>query len=299
MALGGFGDPSASDDWLNAGEGAHKRFQRDFGYAGCNSRSDTRQRRIARGRINAVRAAFKAGVTLTTVMDVATNVTSKGFAAEHAELHHYTTFDGLSGIYKSKTMWATNYRDLNDAKEVYQVYQLRGALVEVLTVRFNLLLTNYYQRNERVRRAIDETGGGVTGIAADQASRMVSAFYDTIARNSAPLDPYIVSFCTHAADDYARQHGLLSQWRGYGGGGGYCLVFETQKLIDLLKLEFAAHYWVMSPRLDQVRYHTDSLSIDAVFGPLLEETNRLLSAIIENTKIPEIVWRTSFGRHHF
>jgi hypothetical protein len=107
-----------------------------------------------------------------------------------------------------------------------------------------------------VRRAIDEFGGNVASIAGDQAQRMVSSFYDTMSRPSAPLVPYIVSFCTHARDAYAREQGLLSQWRGYGGGGGYCIVLDTAAMVDLLQREFNAHYWVMPPKLGLVHYHT-------------------------------------------
>ena len=40
------------------------------------------------------------------------------FASGHPELHHYTNFDGLSGIYTSRTLWAVNYRHLNDTREI-------------------------------------------------------------------------------------------------------------------------------------------------------------------------------------
>jgi hypothetical protein len=51
-------------------------------------------------------------------MDLITQVAAADFACGHPELHHYTNFDGLSGIYASRTLWAVNYRHLNDTREI-------------------------------------------------------------------------------------------------------------------------------------------------------------------------------------
>jgi hypothetical protein len=202
-------------------------------------------------------------------MNLITEFTPADFASSHPELHHYTNFDGLAGIHKS----------------------CEQPLVEALTKRFGLLLQERQRKHAYVQRAIEETGGGVAGIAAGQAQKMVRSFYDTMLRSAAPLDLYVTSFCTHADDPYAREHGLLSQWRGYGGGGdgGYCIVFETAGLVDLLRREFAAHYWVMALRIDQVHYYSDNFSVEGIFAPLLSESDKLLSALMDHTEIPEAV----------
>jgi hypothetical protein len=70
-------------------------------------------------------------------MNLFMRVTAKGFASKHPELHHYTTLQGLAGIRRSRTLWATNYHDLNDTKEIIQ---LRDPLVETISGRFKLLL---------------------------------------------------------------------------------------------------------------------------------------------------------------
>jgi hypothetical protein len=36
---------------------------------------------------------------------------------EHKKLYHYTNWDGLSGILKTKSLWATHYRFVNDSSE--------------------------------------------------------------------------------------------------------------------------------------------------------------------------------------
>lgn len=49
-------------------------------------------------------------------------------------------------------------------------------------------------------------------------------------------DHYVVSFCK-ASDAWGSQHGLLSQWRGYGLDGGYAIVFDRERLGALLEQE--------------------------------------------------------------
>jgi DUF2971 family protein len=214
-------------------------------------------------------------------MDIITQVAMADFASSHPQLHHYTNFPGLEGIHKSQTLWAINYRHLNDTKEVKV---LEEPLIEALTKRFSPLLED----NAEVRMFAKETGGGIAEIAAYQATRVVQGFYDTLFRSPAPLDIYVTSFCTHANDQYANKHGLLSQWRGYGGeDGGYCIVFDTAALIELLQRECRATYWIMPLKLAQVHYRTADLSVEDVFAPLLIETHKLFSALLDDTKIPE------------
>jgi len=64
-------------------------------------------------------------------------------------------------------------------------------------------------------------------------------------------------------------------------------VFDTAALIELLQRESRAHYWLMPLKLDQVQYRTAELSVEDVFAPLLIETHKLFSALLDDTKIPE------------
>ena len=41
-------------------------------------------------------------------------------------------------------------------------------------------------------------------------------------------DVFICSFCAHKQDSYEANHGLLSQWRGYGVDGGVAIVLDTR-----------------------------------------------------------------------
>ena len=58
----------------------------------------------------------------------------------------------------------------------------------------------------------------------------------------------------------------------------------------------------MSPRLDKVHYHTVSISIDAIFGPLLRKTDELFSAFITHAPIPDttmgyFLWAAPLFKH--
>jgi len=220
-------------------------------------------------------------------MNLITDICESDFPLSHSELHHYADFAGLEGIFKNQTLWASNYQQLNDTKETAI---LEVPLIEALTKRFRPLVEAKQRTIPQVRKAVEECGGDLNKISADLASDLVKSFYDTVARGTAPLDYYVTCFCTHAKDDYARENGLLSQWRGYGGpDGGFCIVFDSAALIPLLQKEFEAHYWTVPPRLAAVNYHTADFSVEGIFKLLLDECDNVLSAALTNAPYPEIV----------
>jgi hypothetical protein len=216
-------------------------------------------------------------------MNIVAEFTESDIASSYPELHHYVDFGGLEGIFKNQTMWATNYRHLNDTTEAAN---LKVPLIETLNKRFHTLVEARQLTSPQVRNAVRDSGGDLDKISADLARDLVHSFYTA----AAGLDFYVACFCTHASDDYARDHGLLSQWRGYGGPeGGYCIVFDTASIIPLLKKEYEAHYWTMPPKLALVHYATPSFSIEDIFKPLLDEADSLLSALLSNAPPPETV----------
>ncbi len=220
-------------------------------------------------------------------MNLITDICESGFPPNHPELHHYADFGGLEGIFKNQTLWASNYRQLNDTKETAI---LEEPLIEALRKRFRPLIEAKQRTIPQVRKSIEEFRGDLDKISADLARDLVKSFYGTAARGAAPLDYYVTCFCTHAEDDYARENGLLSQWRGYGGpDGGYCIVFDTAAIIPLLQKEFEAHYWTVPPRLAEVNYYTTDFSVEGIFKPLLDECDNVVSAALTNGPYPEIV----------
>lgn len=77
-------------------------------------------------------------------------------------------------------------------------------------------------------------------------------------------------FCSHVHDNpYEREHGLLSQWRGYGREGRYALVFDTKQLSELLKSEeqqFRYPHLVLA----DVVYNDSDLDFPEKFKPLID-----------------------------
>lgn len=106
-------------------------------------------------------------------------------------LYHYTTADGLKGIVKSKTIWASDYRFVNDATE------------------FSYGLSFFEQAIERAR----------------SQHPLHSDVIDVIGRFRKAIPEFsllIASFCEHGD--------LLSQWRGYNGAIGYAVGVDADWL---------------------------------------------------------------------
>ncbi|MBW9117019.1 DUF2971 domain-containing protein [Rhizobium cauense] len=115
-----------------------------------------------------------------------------GSSNQHPRLFHYTTLQGFLGIISSKVIWATNIHYLNDSEEF--AYGLA------------------YLRTEAEAR-VETAPSGHQAILLRVAS-LVDFFKQGYV--------YTASF---AEDD-----DLLSQWRGYGAGGGVCLGFVVSDL---------------------------------------------------------------------
>src|ERR1700674_1388241 len=125
-----------------------------------------------------------------------TDVVDVEFAATHPELHHYTDRAGLSGILASNRLWATRFRDLNDSTEAQVI---RDPLCSVLSARFFSILRRRRQET-RVRRALQKSRQTLATAARETAIGLVGSFYKVTFAGTGPLEPYIVSFCTHADD---------------------------------------------------------------------------------------------------
>ena len=70
------------------------------------------------------------------------------FAHSYPELHHYTSYAGLSGILESQTIWATHFFHLNDSSEVSL---LRDPLTVAVKRRFVRALIDRQRTSVRLR----------------------------------------------------------------------------------------------------------------------------------------------------
>ena len=204
----------------------------------------------------------------------------------HPEVFHYTDKDGLFGILESQTLWATHARHLNDTTELQLAQgiladRLVPTVKKVIGKRFRDADSTTGSRIRQSRRAVLE-------IARQKSRSLANSFYSTSFEDSrlgpALAEPYVTSFCAHTDDqDYERSNGLLSQWRGYGNGGGYAIVFDTKKMCSLYKLEDEGISYNLLHFSDVVYSH-DNAMIDSDLGEQIDIICSEIPYYFENSR---------------
>ncbi len=107
-------------------------------------------------------------------------------------LYHYTTFEGLKGILKNRSIWFTHTSTLNDPLE--------------LKYGKNLIL-------DILNKEISKKHDPIINKLLNALVVQINSFDDVI------YEAYVACFC--------ESDNLLSQWRGYGHhGGGYNIGLE-------------------------------------------------------------------------
>ena len=107
-------------------------------------------------------------------------------------LFHYTSTEGLLGILESKTLWATDFRYLNDPDEF--------AFARRLIVR---------ELRKRVPHVVDSYDRHVYAVALELFEKLHTT-------------AYVVSF--------SEDGNLLSQWRAYAPRNGFSVAFDSRSL---------------------------------------------------------------------
>jgi hypothetical protein len=111
-------------------------------------------------------------------------------------LYHYTSQEGLLGIIKSKSLWASSAFHLNDATEFLYTIDLAENILEAAIAE--------YPNRKFYRRLLPDL-------------ERAFAFVKHV---------FVVSF--------SENPDLLSQWRAYtGGGAGFSVGFDTSNLLTL------------------------------------------------------------------
>lgn len=113
-------------------------------------------------------------------------------------LYHYTDVAGLIGICSSGSLWATNLRFMNDAKELAHSRKL---MLDVLA------------------EAKDKAGFPAQLELIEEIEKTTTAQW--------------VGYPDFYATSFTANGDLLSQWRGYGAsGGGYAIGFDASRLVS-------------------------------------------------------------------
>ena len=148
----------------------------------------------------------------------------KSVDESYPELWHYTTGAGLHGILTSQQLWATDISYLNDAEEFTGFFDRK--LLHILEAGVREGIVEAKKTQEGLNHIKDL--GGESVILKNISVHLLEAIRETTLK----LQVYVTSFCSPSRD--STEDGLLSQWRGYGLDGGYAIVFDTKKLVELL-----------------------------------------------------------------
>jgi hypothetical protein len=119
-----------------------------------------------------------------------------------ASVFHYTDTAGLVGIVSSKSLYATDYRYLNDFTEAGLIHNYIMPIFEgeVADITRRLVAEGFLNA-----KFYDELGARGSRLEAENQYRAFVRAVD----NVSPF--FVVSFCKHEAGSYEYNHGLLSQ----------------------------------------------------------------------------------------
>lgn len=133
-------------------------------------------------------------------------------------LYHYTDSAGFHGIFRTRTVWATDFRFLNDTQEM---------LVGERVFRQEALATRDASPTKRQAFILNAI---VQAHDEEKLSRIAA--------------PCVVSL--------SEEGNLLSQWRAYGAGGaGYSIGFSGFPLPEEAKPEADAALWLIKCQYDE------------------------------------------------
>jgi hypothetical protein len=179
----------------------------------------------------------------------------------YKHLYHYTTLEGLYGILKSQCLWGTHYKFLNDYSEIIL---FRDKLIDFLQPHVLELYKKVAKDSPEINENISNKGGLRTVVEHDTAVFVDGAYRAT------GEEIYITSFCGEHINSHVNSNGLLSQWRGYGIGGGFALEFETQELERIVDLE-AARFSYGTGHTSDVIYSDDDEKFRKELHPQLSD----------------------------
>jgi Protein of unknown function (DUF2971) len=201
------------------------------------------------------------------------------FSDVHPNLYHYTNEQGLYGILKEQCLWATHYKFLNDSTEIeLSKDKLRQIVYPCTLEYFNKIISEHPD----AREILSENGSLEEG-AKDDSELFIDTCYKYLAH-----EIYITSFCTESKsenadeDKYINENGILSQWRAYGGDGGYAVVLKTEDLKNMCNSENQSfHYAYLD--ITPVVYSNEDKKYDLMLDELSPHLTVFLQELYEQT----------------
>jgi hypothetical protein len=183
-----------------------------------------------------------------------------------ASLFHYTNFNGLIGILQSQSLWAADFRSLNDKWELTIFGKhLKGYLKNHKDVKkYFYEKQSYPQYKKKI-----EYYGGQKKIIDDVFSHIIEIVYKA---HNMTGETFLTSFCNEHAEKRINENGLLSQWRGYGDDGGFAIEFDKEKLIK------------MYHELKNIHHITALVSEDVVYSNNIKNFTEKFKNNLSNTE---------------
>ena len=141
---------------------------------------------------------------------------------------------------------------------------------------------DHHPDRQRIMQSVTDHGGFEAHV--DQISNaLVTAMHKSLPHDGL----YITSFCGESKDEYINENGLLSQWRGYGSGGGFALVFKTLDLEEML-VEEAERFDYAFGQLADVVYSDDEERFRCEFTSQLSRMRRYIRAMIRGLLVRKL-----------
>jgi hypothetical protein len=151
---------------------------------------------------------------------------------EFPELFHYTTVSAFENIYKTRQLWSTHYKDLNDVTE-FARFKLK--LFKYITPKSREILNKYMQCDAGIAAEVEKQGG-IDTVVHNDAESLLSLLHDTMFKKDMYKETFVCCFCAHKSTTDEARDGLLSQWRGYAADG-VAIVFDTSCVETMLDCE--------------------------------------------------------------
>jgi hypothetical protein len=148
----------------------------------------------------------------------------------YKHLYHYTNWQGLLGILESQSLWATHFQFLNDCSEIKLFMEEK-----FLDIFYPYMLEKYkdtLEKNSHIKENFQQSGNSLEDITKFDTALLRDTLFNLLDEQI-----YITSFCGEDKDEYIRQNGILSQWRGYGQNGGFAIVFDTASIENCMDVE--------------------------------------------------------------
>ncbi|MGW1781683.1 DUF2971 domain-containing protein [Streptomyces sp. NPDC002143] len=220
-------------------------------------------------------------------------------------VYHYTNAAGLLGIISGGQLWATDVEFLNDAQELTYAGDrlLRVIQAELVTASLREHVTagntgdpqmvEESRAREYRRKNWDRHKNLGNGLGLLPA---LNSIVDELGQmrgpsRSSPLHVYVTCFCLTGD--------LLSQWRGYGGVGGYSICFRSDILKSVADRFRRGDFLGIVYGFDEaVKYHRDHFFPEHLYSgtTLMDDYLKALTTIKNPAFSEEREWRLMIPR---